>query len=101
MAWAHYQRGLAYEAQGDLDRARSVLEEVQDIAPGDIRILRQLAFVAGESGDTAEAIAAYEELTAAATAAIEAQIRAYPEQWVWMHRRWRTRPQEETRPDLQ
>lgn len=33
-----------------------------------------------------------EELTAAATAAIERQIRAHPEQWVWMHRRWRTRP---------
>ena len=32
------------------------------------------------------------ELTAAATSAIEDQIRAYPEQWVWMHRRWRTRP---------
>jgi KDO2-lipid IV(A) lauroyltransferase len=32
------------------------------------------------------------ELTAAATAAIERQIRAHPEQWVWMHRRWRTRP---------
>ncbi|MCU0233192.1 MAG: lysophospholipid acyltransferase family protein [Thermoanaerobaculales bacterium] len=32
------------------------------------------------------------ELTAAATAAIEAQVRAHPEQWVWMHRRWRTRP---------
>ena len=31
-------------------------------------------------------------LTAAATAAIERQIRAYPEQWVWMHRRWRTQP---------
>ena len=30
------------------------------------------------------------ELTAAATASIEAQIRRYPEQWVWMHRRWRT-----------
>lgn len=33
------------------------------------------------------------ELTAAATAAIEAQVRRHPEQWVWMHRRWRTRPQ--------
>jgi len=31
-------------------------------------------------------------LTAAATAAIELQIRAYPEQWVWMHRRWRRQP---------
>jgi len=34
-----------------------------------------------------------EELTAVATAAIERQIRAHPEQWVWMHRRWRTRPE--------
>ena len=33
-----------------------------------------------------------EELTRAATAAIERQVRAYPEQWVWMHRRWRTQP---------
>jgi KDO2-lipid IV(A) lauroyltransferase len=34
-----------------------------------------------------------QELTAAATAIIERQIRAHPAQWVWMHRRWRTRPQ--------
>jgi KDO2-lipid IV(A) lauroyltransferase len=34
-----------------------------------------------------------EELTAAATACIERQIRAHPEQWVWMHRRWRTQPE--------
>jgi KDO2-lipid IV(A) lauroyltransferase len=34
-----------------------------------------------------------EELTAAATAVVEDQIRAHPEQWVWMHRRWRTRPE--------
>jgi len=32
------------------------------------------------------------ELTAAATAAIERQVRSHPAQWVWMHRRWRTQP---------
>jgi len=36
------------------------------------------------------------ELTAAATAAIERHIRAYPEQWVWMHRRWRRQPDAES-----
>ena len=36
-----------------------------------------------------------EELTASATAAIERQIRKYPEQWVWMHRRWRTQPEKD------
>jgi len=34
------------------------------------------------------------ELTAASTAAIERAIRRHPEQWVWMHRRWRTRPED-------
>ena len=32
-------------------------------------------------------------LTALLTAAIEDQIRRVPEQWVWMHDRWRERPQ--------
>lgn len=32
--------------------------------------------------------------TLAWTQALEAQIRARPEQWVWMHRRWRTRPED-------
>jgi KDO2-lipid IV(A) lauroyltransferase len=36
-----------------------------------------------------------EALTAAATAAIEWHVRAWPEQWVWMHRRWRSRPEAE------
>ena len=30
--------------------------------------------------------------TAAFTAAIEGYIRRYPDQWLWMHRRWKTRP---------
>nr|WP_158793627.1 lysophospholipid acyltransferase family protein [Granulicella sp. L60] len=30
--------------------------------------------------------------TAAFTAAMEGYIRRYPEQWLWMHRRWKTRP---------
>ena len=30
--------------------------------------------------------------TAALTAAIERQVRRRPEQWVWFHRRWRTKP---------
>lgn len=32
------------------------------------------------------------EATAVMTAAIEGQIRRRPEQWVWMHRRWRRQP---------
>jgi KDO2-lipid IV(A) lauroyltransferase len=30
--------------------------------------------------------------TATFTAAIEAYVRRYPEQWLWVHRRWKTRP---------
>ena len=30
--------------------------------------------------------------TATFTAAVEGYIRRYPEQWLWLHRRWKTRP---------
>lgn len=34
--------------------------------------------------------------TARFTAVLESYIRQYPEQWLWMHRRWKTRPRGET-----
>lgn len=37
-----------------------------------------------------------EELTAAITRTIEDQIRAQPDQWVWMHRRWRRQLPDDT-----
>jgi Kdo2-lipid IVA lauroyltransferase/acyltransferase len=41
--------------------------------------------------------AAVVELTARCTAAIERAIREVPEQWLWSHDRWRTRPPREAR----
>jgi len=41
---------------------------------------------------TAERDAAVQEITAWITAYEEALVRRHPEQWVWWHQRWRTRP---------
>ena len=38
------------------------------------------------------------EMTAAFTAEMEKFIRAYPEQWLWIHKRWKSRPDSE--PEL-
>jgi KDO2-lipid IV(A) lauroyltransferase len=44
------------------------------------------------TGDAAQDIVAN---TALFTAAIESYVRRYPEQWLWVHRRWKTRPEGE------
>ena len=47
------------------------------------------------TGDEAEDV---RRLTSLATKTVECNIRRYPDQWLWIHKRWRTRPQGE--PDL-
>ena len=42
--------------------------------------------------ETQDLDAAITELTARCTESIEAAVRGNPEQWLWMHDRWRTRP---------
>ncbi len=42
--------------------------------------------------ETADRARDIERLTAQCTAVLESWIRRYPDQWLWIHRRWKTRP---------
>ena len=46
---------------------------------------------------TGDAVADVVENTARFTAAIEGYVRRYPGQWLWVHRRWKTRPEGEAK----
>ena len=63
------------------------------VGPGRHQITIQRAL---ELPDTSDA-QAIEGLTARCTAVIEEAVRASPEQWLWMHDRWKTRPPGEPR----
>lgn len=41
------------------------------------------------------------QLTRAMAANLEACVRAHPEQYLWLHRRWKTRPPDETRKETE
>ena len=55
----------------------------------------EIPFAADPPDREAEAV----RLTAACSAALEAAIRRNPAEWVWMHQRWKTRPEGETQAD--
>ena len=56
---------------------------------GEHRVEMQPAVDTEAPGDSEDVI---NELTQRCTAAIEAAVRVAPEQWLWVHNRWRTKP---------
>lgn len=58
---------------------------------GHVLTVTEIPFASDPPDREAEVI----RLTAACSAALEAAIRRHPEEWVWMHERWKTRPEGE------
>jgi KDO2-lipid IV(A) lauroyltransferase len=61
-------------------------------ADGRCRLIYGPVLSWSRSGDRQRDIA---ELTQRLTTAVEGWVREQPEQWLWMHRRWKTRPPED------
>lgn len=62
------------------------------IEPRRYRIAFDPPFVAEATGDSEEDV---RRVTARIAASLEAHIRRWPDQWLWAHRRWKTRPRKE------
>jgi KDO2-lipid IV(A) lauroyltransferase len=62
---------------------------IQRLADGGHRVTLEAMVPLARTGDRSHDVAA---ATAAFTAVIERHVRARPEQWFWVHRRWKTRP---------
>ncbi|HWE25231.1 MAG TPA: lipid A biosynthesis acyltransferase [Myxococcales bacterium] len=68
--------------------AAALFARTRRVAPTLHRItISRAPIPGGEDADVAS-----RELSAWATREIEAEVRRTPDQWVWMHARWRTRP---------
>jgi KDO2-lipid IV(A) lauroyltransferase len=63
---------------------------IWDAALGKYRIRFDAALELVRTGDDAADVIAN---TGIFTKAIEGYVRCYPEQWLWVHRRWKTRPE--------
>lgn len=63
--------------------------------PGGRHKLHVWRVIPGEKNNAPDD-AALKETTRQLHEALEAAIRAYPEQWLWNYRRWRSRPKDET-----
>ena len=67
---------------------RAIFGRIHRLAPSVHEVVIERLDVPGG----AEAEERSRRLTEAATAAIEAAVREHPEEWVWMHERWRKQP---------
>ena len=61
---------------------------------GGLGIIIKPPLIRPQTGDQKADIATYTEMM---NKELCAQIRQYPDQWVWMHRRWKTRPEGEAK----
>lgn len=67
---------------------RAILGRIHRVAP----CVHQVVIEPLEVPDGPDRDERSRRLTATATAAIERAIREHPEEWVWMHERWRSQP---------
>jgi len=65
-------------------------------AGGHHRVFVEPPIIANQSEDREQEI---RRITQCCMDVVESYIREFPDQWVWMHRRWKTRPRNSPRPE--
>ena len=73
--------------------AKTVVAFITRLSDGRHRITIQKPLTLFRTGDVKQNIAVN---TALFTVQLEQHIRTHPDQWVWMHRRWKTQPTDDT-----